>query len=316
MENNMKQSNHLLESEKSAEEIRKFPLRRLYFFVIFILTFLSPIGLSLQTDDINSLPWKVSATLQITSITITFLLLAWLPLLIPWLVALSPRLQTFFTGLRESGIEEIEAGILKIKLSPGIKEAVETYKNVVDINHAKASEKKSDDIEKSYEIALSEIKNSKTLSSSEAMNKIKELSQYYDHIRATMPSGSRRTQLLEDLSAILWSLMPSTENFPVREWLNSSRGGERLSAYKYLEYKADLNHIDLLLSRAVGVLEEPFGQYSALLALRRVAVNSRPTIAQREVIITHLSWSTQLEYMGRDRMYLMNSIINTLKKKS
>jgi hypothetical protein len=159
--------------KQSAEEIRKFPLRWLYFLVILILTLLSPFSLSIQTDDINSLPWKISGTLQITSITITFLLLAWLPLLIPWLVSLSPKLQTFFTGLRESGIEEIEAGILKIKLSPGIKEAVETYKNVVDISRAEKSEKKPDEIEKSYEIALSEIKNSKTLSSSEAMDKIK-----------------------------------------------------------------------------------------------------------------------------------------------
>jgi hypothetical protein len=293
-----------------------FPLRRLYFLVIFILTLLSPIGLSLQTDDINSLPWKISATIQITSITITFLLLAWLPLLIPWLVSLSPRLQNFFTGLRESGIEEIEAGILRIKLSPGLQKAVETYKNVVDLHQPKASEKEPGEIEKLYREALSEIKVSKTLSSSEAMNKIRELSQNYDRIRSTLPSSSRRTQLLEDLSAILWSLMPSTENFPVREWLNSSKGGERLSAYKYLEHKPNLDYLDLLLSRAVGILEEPFGQYSALLAFRRMTINSQPTTAQRELIITHLRWSAQLEYMGRDRMYLMNSIVAALEKKT
>src|SRR5512132_538909 len=110
---------------RSADEIRNFPFRKLYFFIIFILTLLSPIGLSLNTDDIHTEPWKISASVQITSITVTFLLLAWLPLLIPWLVSLSPRLQSLVTGFRESGLEEIEAGIVRLKFSSGVKEAAE-----------------------------------------------------------------------------------------------------------------------------------------------------------------------------------------------
>jgi hypothetical protein len=60
----------------SVDEVQKFPLRRLYLLVIFILTLLSPFGLSLQTDDLSSAPWKFSATIQITSLTLLFLLLA------------------------------------------------------------------------------------------------------------------------------------------------------------------------------------------------------------------------------------------------
>lgn len=309
----MKQSSQQLESDKSAEEIRKFPLRRLYFFVIFILTLLSPIGLSLQTDDINSLPWKVSATVQITSITITFLLLAWLPLLIPWLVSLSPRLQNFFTGLRESGIEEIEAGILRIKLSPGIKEAAETYKKKL----AEVKENPNN-LEKSYKEALSSLKASETLSSADAMNRINEICIYYDRIRKTLPSGSERTRLLTELSSILWTLMSKVNisDLNLRERFTSTSGGKRLSAYKYLEYAPNLEYLNLLLSRAVGILEEPFGQFSALLALRRMAVSLKLDGSQKKLIVTHLEWAARLEYIGSDRVYLMTTIISTLEKNS
>ncbi|MFZ5819457.1 MAG: hypothetical protein ACOYYJ_06115 [Chloroflexota bacterium] len=309
----MKQSSQQLESDKSAEEIRKFPLRRLYFFVIFILTLLSPIGLSLQTDDINSLPWRVSATVQITSITVTFLLLAWLPLLIPWLVSLSPRLQNFFIGLRESGIEEIEAGILRIKLSPGIKEAAETYKKKL----AEVKENPNN-LEKSYKEALSALRASETLSSVDALTRIDEIGSYYDRIRKTLPSGSERTRLLTELSSILWTLMSSANvsDLNLRERFTSTSGGKRLSAYKYLEYAPNLEYLNLLLSRAVGILEEPFGQFSALLALRRMAVSLKLDDSQKKLIVNHLEWAARLEYIGSDRVYLMTTIISILEKKS
>ena len=307
MENSDQQS----ESEKSAEEIRNFPLRRLYFLVIFILTLLSPIGLSIQTDDINSLPWKVSANIQITSITVTFLLLAWLPLLIPWLVSMSPRLQSFFTGIRESGIEEIEAGILRIKLSPGINEAAEIYKKVAD------PKKDPDQLESSYKEALATLAASETLSPSDAMSRIDEVCSYYDRIRQTLPSGPKRTSLITELSSILWPLMSRVNvmDLNIRERLESSSGGKRLSAYKYLEYEPNLEYLNLLLSRAVGILEEPFGQYSALLALRRFVVNLQLNTSQKELIISHLNWSAKLEYIGNDRRYLMNSIVAKLGEK-
>jgi len=305
--------NFNFDTTKSAEEIRKFPLRRLYFFVIFILTLLSPIGLSLQTDDITSQPWKVSANIQITSITITFLLLAWLPLLIPWLISLSPRLQIFFTGLRESGIEEIEAGILRIKLSPGLQEAAETYKKKL----ADAKEDPSS-LENSYKEALSALNASETLSPVDALKRIDEICSYYDRIRKTLPSGSERTRLLTELASILWTLMPRVDvnDLNLRERFSSPSGGKRLSAYKYLEYAPSLEYLNLLLSRAVGVLEEPFGQYSALLALRRMVVNLKLNDLQKKLIANHLGWTSELGYIGNDRVYLMVAIISGAERKS
>ncbi len=306
----MNKSNQQLESDKSAEEIQKFPLRRLYFLIIFILTILSPIGLSIQTDDINSLPWKVSANIQITSITVTFLLLAWLPLLIPWLISISPKLQSFFTDLRKSGIEEIEAGILRIKLTPGVKEAAEAYEK-------KVADPKTDPekLERSYKETLATLDASETMSSAEAINRIDEVCLYYDRIRITLPSGSKRTKLMTELASILWPLMSRASVINIRERLKNPSGGNRLSAYKYLEYKPNLEHLDILLSRAVGVLEDPFGQYAALLALRRAVVNLQMSSSQIQIIVTHLKWAAKLEYMGSDRMYLMNSIVATLEKK-
>jgi hypothetical protein len=144
------------------------------------------------------------------------------------------------------------------------------------------------------------------------MSKIVELSQYYDEVRATMPSSRKRTRLMQDISAIIWSLMPSIENLPVREWMKSPRGGERLVSYKYIEYKLSLENLDLLLSRAAGILEEPYGQYSALLALRRLAINVELDTSQKHLITNQLAWAAGLEYMGKDRVNLMKAILSIL----
>lgn len=299
------------EFTKSADEIRKFPLRRLYFFVIFLLTLLSPVSISLQTDNVSSLPWKVSTTFQVSSITVTFLLLAWLPLLIPWLVTLSPRFQNFFTGLREIGIEEIEAGILKIKLSPGIREAAEVYQEKLD-----EVKKDPSNIEKSYKEALLSLKTFDSFSKEEALSKINEVCSYYDQIRKTVPSGDERTKLLTNIASILWPLMAKVdvEVLDIRTRLKSTSGGIRLSAYKFLEYQPDLEYLNLLLSRGVGILEEPFGQYGALLALRRMVATLTFTDAQKQLVLSHLKWAKDLEYIDVGRKSLMASTISMLEK--
>lgn len=299
------------ELDESVDQVRKFPLRRLYFFIIFVLTLLSPIGISLQTDDAASMPWKISATVQITSITITFLLLAWLPLLIPWVISLSPRLQNLLIGLRESGIEEIEAGILRIKLTAGVKEAAELYQK-------KLAEVKKDpaNIEKSYSEALASLKAPETLSKTEAFARVNEVCAYYDRIKKTMPSGTERTRLLTNLSSLLWPLMAMVDvnTLDIEERLKSASGGIRLSAYKFLEFQPDIKYLNLLLSRSAGVLEEPFGQYGALLALRRMITTLELQKEQKQLVISHLEWVARLDYMGKDRVYLMEAIISKLQK--
>ena len=216
-------------------------------------------------------------------------------------------------GLRESGIEEIEAGILRIKLSPGIKEAAENYEQkVVD---AKID---PDKLENIYKEAIASLGKSKSLPSTDAITRINEVCSYYDRIRQTLPSGSRRTKLMTELSSILWPLMSRAkiDDLNIGTRLNSPSGGQRLSAYKYLEYEPNMEHANLLLSRGAGILEEPFGQYGALLAIRRMVVNLQLTDSQKKLMVTLLQWASELQYMGSDRKYLMRSIVATLEKNS
>ena len=215
----MKSKDKREKSAKSSDEIQNFPLRGLYFVVIFILTLLSLIKLSIQSDNISTFPWKISAEIQVNSITLILLLLIWLPLLIPWIVSISPRFQTFLTGLRESGLEEVEAGILRIKLTAGIEKAADMYeKKVLDSDKlATTNVQEIEKLENSYRESIeSVLRMSKNLTSSEAMSKVDELGLYYDRIRETMPSGHERSQLMRSVESAMWALIPSIQNFPIR----------------------------------------------------------------------------------------------------
>lgn len=306
-------------SVKSVDEIQTFPLKGLYFIVIFILTILSLIKLSIQTDNTSTFPWKISAEIQVNSITLVLLLLIWLPLLLPWIISISPRFQTFLTGLRESGLEEIEAGILRIKLSAGIEKATDFYEKKVlgskqlTISSPQEIVKLENSFRESIE-SFSRI--SKNLSSSEAMDKVDELGVYYDQIRETMPSGHERSQLLKSIESAMWALIPSIQNFPIRARLSSTKGGERISAYKFLEWQPSIDYIDLLLARAIGVLEVPFAQYAALLTLRRLVINLEINTDTRNRILQILKWNSQIEFLGEDRRSLMKTIISILEKKA
>ncbi|NET39726.1 MAG: hypothetical protein F6K19_48500 [Cyanothece sp. SIO1E1] len=83
--------------------------------------------------------------------------------------------------------------------------------------------------------------------------------------------------------------------------MNSHKAGKRLSAYKYLEWHPSSEYMDLLLSRAVGILEMPFGQYGALLALRRVLTTNELSQAQLKKIEDILHWAANLDYVCSDR---------------
>lgn len=315
----MKSKDKREKSAKSSDEIQNFPLRGLYFVVIFILTLLSLIKLSIQSDNISTFPWKISAEIQVNSITLILLLLIWLPLLIPWIVSISPRFQTFLTGLRESGLEEVEAGILRIKLTAGIEKAADMYeKKVLDSDKlATTNVQEIEKLENSYRESIESVSRmSKNLTSSEAMSKVDELGLYYDRIRETMPSGHERSQLMRSVESAMWALIPSIQNFPIRARLNSTKGGERISAYKFLEWQPSIEYIDLLLARSIGVLEVPFAQYAALLTLRRLVVNLDIDKNTQNRILQILMWNSQIDFLGEDRRSLMKSIISILEKKA
>ena len=128
-----------------------------------------------------------------------------------------------------------------------------------------------------------------------------------------MPSGHNRTRLLREVSSIMWTLVPKVMNFPIHERLNSNKGGERLSAYKYIEWNLSTDYIDLLVARAVGILEVPFAQYAALLTLRRVAASKQLTASQSAKIIGILNWSANLDYIQQHTKKLMLEIVSILE---
>lgn len=297
-----------------SDEMKHFPLRKLYFVMIIVLTILSLFAITIQIDNSVFPPWSASAEFRVSTITLILLLVAWLPLIISWAIRFSPRIQQMFTGLRDLGIEEIRAGILEIKLSPGIEKAVEAYgskiQETASVEHA--DKKKSASVQETYKSITEFLNSSQQLDQEEAMLRINQLCDYYDRLRETLPSGHNRTKLFDDIAATMWSLMPNIKNFPVIERLKSPNAGERLSAYKYVEWKPNLEYLELLLPRAAGVLEFPYGQYNALLALRRVVTSNHLSVDLRELIITILKWNSDIPFMGQDRRMLMSLIITIL----
>lgn len=89
-----------------------------------------------------------------------------------------------------------------------------------------------------------------------------------------------------------------------------------MSAYKHVEWNTSTEYINLLVSRAVGIMEMPYTQYAALLALRRVVTNNPFAPSKSAEIINILNWSANLDYMQPERRKLMIEIASLLKTKA
>lgn len=294
-------------------------LKKKYLITMVILIILSVLNISLKSENVNSNIWSFSVELKVTSVTLVLVFLFWLPALVPWFLTQFPQLQGSLNWLREQGIEEVETNLLRIKLRYGVQEASQNYEDKIwnpgatsaGINAQETHQK----IEKRYQDAITLIDATSNIDSAEALKRIDQLAIYYDRVREEMPSGYNRTTLMRDISSTMWALVTKTVNFPVQDRLNSCKAGERLSAYKYLEWQPSIEYIDLLLSRAVGIQEMPFGQYSALLALRRVVTTNELASPQSIETLAILNWSANLEYIKEDlsRHRLMIEIASILK---
>lgn len=294
-------------------------LKKTYLTTIGVLIIFSVLSISLKSDKVSSNIWSFSADLKVTSVTLVLVFLFWLPVLLPWFITQFPQLQGSLNWLREQGIEEVETNLLRIKLRYGVQEASQNYDEKIWTAGAGSTQITSQEthqrIEQQYQDAIALIDTTGDVDSIEALEKIDQLAAYYDRVREDMPPGYNRTRLMRDISAIMWALVTKTTNFPVRERLTSNKAGERLSAYKYLEWQPSKEYLDLLISRAIGILEIPFGQYSALLALRRVVVTNTLSLDQSRETIAILNWSTNLDYMrgDRSRQKLMIEIVSILE---
>lgn len=98
--------------------------------------------------------------------------------------------------------------------------------------------------------------------------RVKELAQTYDHLRATMPSGSERSRQMSKVASQLRTMSLSV--YPLLpDLMGSSSAGERLAAVSALE---ELPHPRYLtwLSQRLGV-EKPYLGYRAAQALLAAA---------------------------------------------
>lgn len=293
-------------------------LRVKYSITIIFLTILSALNISLKSEEISSNDWSFSLDLQVTTVTLALLVLFWIPILLPWILYQIPQVKGSLNWLREQGIEEVETNLLRIKLKYGVQQASENYaEKISDSNDVTlAPQDTQQQIATYYRDAIALVDAANNVGSLEALQRVDQLVGYYDRLREKMPSGHNRTRLLREISSIMWTLVPKVRDFPVYERLSSKSGGERLSAYKYIEWSVSTEHIDLLVSRAVGILEVPFTHYAALLTLRRIAASNQLTPSQSAKIIDSLNGVKDLIYVYRHTRKLMLEIISILGTKT
>ena len=306
----------MFDNDKPSTKLTDLKWKPVYNYLLLLLIIMSLFHVTTQTDNSLSGLWKLSAEINVSPISITLMLIYILPYIILIVDKQIPHLKDFIHGLRSVGIEKIKAGILEIKLSSNISEMANAYQNKLEditLSHSD-SQQKINDLDGFYKKMILMQDKAYPIGHEAAMAKIDELCRYYDELRLELDRGSERTRLMSMVASTMMSLMAKISSFPVHERLLSLKGGERLSAYKYLEWKPDDSCFDLLLSRAAGILEVPFGQYHALLALRRLIVTINIDKSSREFSIQTLDWLKTIEFIGSDRKYVIENIISLLSK--
>ena len=144
----------------------------------------------------------------------------------------------------------------------------------------------------------------------EKLAKIYELADEYERIRATMPSGHPRTQLMSQIARQILSYMPLDRYDPNTDLL-SPRAGRRLVAYLSLVVDPDASTAEELtrtLTEREGI---PYNQSWALRALSRIVeIHGRDSVSSRGV--------AQLRGMrdglrpGSDRQLLLADLVDRL----
>jgi hypothetical protein len=215
--------------------------------------------------------------------------------------------------LRGQGVQQVDLGPVKVILHRlGLDRAADRYQDeVLEPEAERPAAALAQTLDSVYQEAAA-LPRRVDVSPKDALVLIDRLGADYDQVQATQPPGQARTRLMGNIAALMWTLMPFTAGFAADDRLASAQGGRRLSAYKFLEWQPQPQYLDPLLARAVGVEEEPFGQYNALLALRRLVAERELTDAQRDAIRQQLEWYLALDFPGRHRRRLMQTILTQL----
>jgi hypothetical protein len=286
-----------------------------------ILIVIDILQLSYQVNPNGQAGWQLTVAPSIKATTIVLALILCLPILLPLInrVISEGYIRRLTGTLRNEGIEEIETNTLRIKLSADATQSAEAYERKVLSETETADVSNPIEYQATFERAYSEVttlaQRSNAISSEQALEFINELANYYDEIRENLPGGSGRTTLMTRIASLIWSIIPSIQQFPIEKYIVSRSGGKRLAAYKYLEWQPDPAYLNELLVRALGVLETPFGQYSALNALQRLITATTLTEGQSRTVLVNLKWHSKQRHLayGQDRVQKMRAIIATLE---
>lgn len=265
--------------------------------------------------------WQLTIAPSIKTSTIILVLILSLPILLPFInnVISQGYIRRLTGTLRNEGIEEIETNIVRIKLSAQATQTAAAYEEKVLEKRGANYNLSPVTYQEQFTIAYSEVSalagKSKSISPETALDFINELAGYYDEIRERFPGSGKRTSLMSNIASIIWSIIPNTQNFPLEEYINSPSGGKRLASYKYLEWQPSTDYLDDLLVRALGVLEVPFGQYNALMALQRLTTTLTLDESQKRKIAANLKWHRKLRHLNSayDRKQLMSVILKILE---
>jgi hypothetical protein len=289
--------------EKSGDEPIRFPRARLYLAAVGLLLLLSLFDLAVEWGQTAGAPPSLSLGVRISPITVTLFLLAWIPFLLP-------ELRNWLRWLRGQGVEQVDLGPVKVILAKlGLDRAADRYQEeVLEPDAESSTEALAQNLDAAYRAAAA-LPAGSQVSAAEALALIDRLADDYDQVQANMLRGQARTRVMGNIAALMWTLMPFVRNFPAGERLTSPQGGMRLSAYKFLEWQPQAEHLGALVARAVGVEEEPFGQYNALLALRRLVAEQDLAPQQRQLIREQLEWYLTLPVTSRHRRKLMRTIL-------
>lgn len=114
--------------------------------------------------------------------------------------------------------------------------------------------------------------------------RIVHLARHYNTLRWTMPSGDARTRQMTAVTSQLRELLRGATDFDIDGHLRHQDRGVRLAAYAYLQSHATPAMLPALVDAAAGE-DKPFGQYSALRAVRHQLAAGATLTGQHQVTL-------------------------------
>jgi len=152
----------------------------------------------------------------------------------------------------------------------------------------------------------------------DAIEKINSLVILFNRCRIEIERGDERTRLMTKIASGMMFNLNFVKTVNYFKEINSDSEGWRIVGYKNYELSPKNDEFFTLLSRALGVLETPFGQWSALIAFLRVVEKCKLSQAEADDAHKSLSIVGSAKFIvkgGEDRHWVISRILNHLNEK-